>query len=190
MEYEDLIRLSTKGDKLALEALFQLAERLSLENRYEDASKVFRESAISYRIAAFRESGIAQSQDNEVNWLSEELKYIKRWIEQNPTGLRMLPRKIDGISEKYILEVMRDEIWHDDQLGSLIQLLESALEKSGMQFYSPGGSSLRKIISLMCVYFGLNDFGAASLEILEVRILMDLLADEVEKKFSMHHEIK
>ena len=35
----------------------------------------------------------------------------------------------------------------------------------------------------MIAYFGLNTYGLATLESLEVRIGMDLLADEVEKLF-------
>lgn len=183
MDYQELIRLSTKGDQQALEDLFDLAEKLSAEKKHEEASKVFRESAISYRISAFRNSALAGEANGKAYWLDGEIKLIKHWIETNPSGLRPLPKIVEGISEKFILEVLRDEIWPDSQFEGLIPFLESALQNNGIEFYSPGGSSLRQIISLMIAYFGLDTYGSATLELLDVRIGMDQLADEVERRF-------
>jgi len=206
MDYLELIRLSTKGDNQALEDLFALAEKLSAENKHEESSKVFRDSAISYRIAAFRNSGLAESANGEVYWLNEEIKLMKQWIEINPSGFRPLPRIIEGIaSEKIILEILKNEIWPDSQFYTLIKLLEFALQNNGMEFYSPGGSSLRRILHLMEDCFGISlnvsatyfppeariykiKQAAQSIEDLkglplEVRIYLDLLADEVENRF-------
>ena len=166
MDYQELIRLSTKGDKQALEDLFSLGEKLIVEKKYEEASKVFRESAISYRISTFRNSGLAESANGEVYWLNEEIKLMKRWIEINPSGLRPLPRSIEGItSEKIILEILKNEVWPDSQLSTLIQLLEIALQNNGMEFYSPGGSSLRRILHLMEDYFGISPSSSSLPEI-------------------------
>jgi hypothetical protein len=132
---------------------------------------------------------------------------MKRWIEVNPSGLRPLPQIIEGIiSEKIILEILKNEIWPDSQFSTLIQLLEIALQNNGMEFYSPGGSSLRRILQLMEGYFGISlnvsatyfppeariykiKQAAQSIEDLkglplEVRIKVDLLADEIEKRFN------
>lgn len=185
MNYRELIRLSTKGDQQALDDLFALAEKLTAEKKHEEAAKVFRESAISYRISAFRNSALSESSNGKVYWLNEEIKLIKHWIQLNPSGLRPLPRKIDGlISEKIILEILKNEIWPDSQFSSLIQLLETALQNNGMEFYSPGGSSLRRILQLMETYFGINEFCGTYLDYLDVRIYIDLLANEVENRFN------
>jgi hypothetical protein len=203
VEYHELIQLSTKGDKQALNDLFDIGEKLSTEQRHEEASKVFRDSAISYRISAFRNSGLAESANVEVNWLNEEIKLIKHWIKANPSGLRPLPRIIEGITnEKILLDILKIEIWPDNQLSTLIELLESALQNNGMEFYSPGGSSLRIILKLMKVYFGISPSSSSHAEIqthfnqqaaqaledlknspLELRICLDLLADEIEMRF-------
>lgn len=183
MNYQELIRFSTKGDKQALEELFALAEKLSAEKNHEEASKVFREAAISYRISAFRNSGLTGEANGKVYWLNKEIELIKHWLEANPTGLRSLPRIVEGMTKKFILEVLRDEVWPDSQFEGLIPLIESALQNNGAEFSSPGGSSLRQIISLMIAYFGLNAYGSATLDLLEVRIGMDQLADEVERRF-------
>ena len=94
------------------------------------------------------------------------------------------------MSEEFILKVLRDEIWPDSKFEDIVPFVESALQDNGMEFYSPGGSSLRQIITLMIAYFGLNTYGLATLEPLEVRIGMDLLADEVEKLFHASKKIK
>jgi hypothetical protein len=203
MDYQELIRLSTKGDKQALKDLFNLAEKLSDEQKYEESSRVFRDSAISYRISAFRNSGLEETAYGEVNWLNEEIKHIKHWIKANPSGLRPLPRIIEGITnEKIILDILRIEIWPDIQLSTLIEFLENTLQNDGIDFYSPGGSSLRIILKLMKVYFGISPSSSSHAEIqthfnqqaaqaledlknspLELRICLDLLADEIEKRF-------
>lgn len=203
MDYQELVRLSTKGDKQALKDLFNLAEKLSEEQKHEEASKVFRDSAISYRISAFRNSGLGETANGEINWLNEEIKLIKDWIKTNPSGFRPLPRIIEGITnEKIILDILKIEIWSDNQLSTLIQHLESTLQNDGMEFYSPGGSSLRVILKLMKDYFGISPSSSSHAEIqahfnqqaaqalenlkkspLELRICLDLLADEIEKRF-------
>lgn len=208
MDYEELIRLSTKGDEKALEDLFNLAEKLSVKKKHEESTKAFRDAAISYRIAAFRNSGLAESAKGEVYWLNEEIKLMKRWIEINPSGLRPLPRLVEGItSENIILEILKNEIWTDNQFSILIQFLETALQKIRIEFYSPGGSSLRKILQLMNGYFGISPSSSSLPEIqiyfnqqaaqyleylkglpLEVRICLDLLADEVENRFHASNE--
>lgn len=208
MDYEELIRLSTKGDEKALEDLFNLAERLSAKKKYEESTKAFHDAAISYRIAAFRNSGLAESANGEIYWLNEEIKLMKRWIELNPSGLRPLPRVIEGITnEKIILEILKNEIWTDNQLSTHIQLLEIALQNTGMEFYSPGGSSLRRILQLMTGYYGISPSSSSLPEIqiyfnqqaaqyleylkglpLEVRICLDLLADEIENRFHSSNE--
>lgn len=184
MDYQELIRLSTKGDKQALEDLFNLGDSLLADCKLDEASKVFRDSAISYRISAFRNSGLAQSANAEAKQLKEEIELFKRWIEANPNGLRKLPKIVAGISSDFILEELRDRIWPDEKYSALIPYLESVLEKNSMQFYSPGGSSLRRIIALLGDYFGLSSPSwPGFLDHLEVRIGMDQLADEVESRF-------
>jgi hypothetical protein len=190
MDYAELINSATQSDKKALESLFELAEKLSAEQKYEEASIAFRESAICNAI--------------ELHRLNDEVNLIKQWIKANPSGLRPLPRKVEGIvSEKIILEILKNKIWTEHKFHTLVKFLETALHDIlGMEFYSPGGSSLRRILHLMNVYFGMspsnspdyeiqtyfNQKAAAELEYLEglpfeVRMYLDLLADEVENLF-------
>lgn len=187
MKYQELIRLSTKGDQQALEDLFVLAEKHSAEKNYEEASKVFRESAISYRISAFRNSGHAGEANGKAYWLNEEIKLIKHWIEVNLTGLRPVPRIVEGLNKESIFEIVGDEIWpncnYDGEYYVLMSLLETSLDKidSGDM---PANSPLRRILYLMNTYFGLADITWPNyLDSFDVRIWTDLLADEVGRRF-------
>jgi len=52
-----------------------------------------------------------------------------------------------------------------------------------MQFFSPGGSIQRRVVCLLSEAFGVEDFDYAEyLSNLEVRVGLDLLADEVAKR--------
>lgn len=187
MDYLELIRLSTKGDKQALEELFALAEKLSAEKNYEEASKIFRESAISYRISAFRNSGLAGEANGKAYWLNEEIKLIKHWIEVNPTCFRPLPRIVEGLNKERIFKIVGDEIWpnsnYDGEYYVLMSMLETSLDKlDGGDM--PANSPLRRILYLMNIYFGLADITWPNyLDSFDVRIWTDLLADEVERRF-------
>lgn len=184
MDYQELIRISTKGDKQALEDLFALGETLLESGSLEEAVKAFQDAAISYRISASRNIGLAQSAASEAQQLKEEIQLFQRWVKTNPNTLSRLPRAVTGITENFILEELRDRIWPDERYSQLIPYLESALERNGMEFYSPGGSSLRRITSLLGDYFGLCTSPMAKiLDNLDVRIGMDLLADDVESRF-------
>jgi len=190
MDYAEQINSANENNKNALEALFSIAEKLSMESKYEEASKAFRDSAVSNAIEYYR--------------LNDEVKLLKQWIKSNPSGLRPLPRETKGIeSEAIILGILKNEIWTDNQFYPLIKQLEKALQDIlGFEFYSPGGSSLRRILHLMNVYFGINPSTSSMPEIqlyfnqkaaaeldslnglpIEVRIYLDLLADEIEKLF-------
>lgn len=204
MDYQELVHLSTKGDQQALENLFALAEKLSAEKKHEESTKVFRDSAISYRALAFHNSELAESADRKVHWLNEEIKLIKQWIKANPSGLRPLPRIVEGITNEHIFKIVGCEIWPnsnlDGQFCSLISCLESELNKIDGGWYCTAHSELRRILFLMNDYFGpyrpakpmlleyriIMDerciFRLKSLP-LEVRIWADLLADEVERRF-------
>jgi hypothetical protein len=197
MTYEDLINLSTKGNKQALRGLFKLGEALIDKKDFDEASNVFKESAISYRIAAARNIGIANSLLSEVEALKQEVKFTYRWLDSNPNGFKDLPIFLTGINKEFVLQELRDKIWHDKEFENLISYLESSLIKHGMSFYSPGGSSLRRIVGLLNDYFGLtNDIYKKAtnssvkisnvksqfIQHIDVRIGLDLLADEIEKR--------
>lgn len=131
----------------------------------------------------------------------EKMDLIKDWIKQNPFGLRSLPRKIEGMNNKFIFITVDFEIRRESHKGQkfwpLIQLLETALDKRNRidiqllsktmskDIYSYAGANREsEIVFLMEDYFGLRkSMWSSDLEDAEVRIWADLLADEIEKRF-------
>ena len=53
-KYDELVKLSTKGDKKASDELFAYAEESLIENNPVTAAEAFKDTAISYRISVFR----------------------------------------------------------------------------------------------------------------------------------------
>jgi hypothetical protein len=195
VDYLELISLSTKGDKQALEALFAHAEKLSSMNKHEEATKAFKDSAVSYRISAYRNLNLAEEAKVEVNRLSHEIKLLKDLIGANSPKLRPLPRMLDGLTKQFVWETVdyaiANESLINEQLQSLISLLNSTLDEihcnnntlENIDHY--GGATIpSRLTYLMEDYFGLGDspFGS-DLENINVRSLADLLAAEIEKRF-------
>ncbi len=165
MNYQELIRLSTKGDNQGIDDFLSISE----------------------------------SVDGEVQ--KEKIGFIKIWIKSNPHGLRPLPRKIEGMNNRFIFMTVDFEIRRESYEGGkfwpLIQLLETALDKCNgidLELLSKtmsqdidsyaGANRQSEIVFLMEDYFGLGkSLWFSDLENIEVRIWADLLADEIEKRF-------
>lgn len=185
MDSDELIRLSTKGDKQALEDLFKLGETLLTNGNFEEASKVFKESAISYRISASRNSSRAMEANSKADWAKEEVKLIKHWIELNPKGLRTIPRKIEYMNSELLFKILDDYIWpkcnSEEQFHSLMTLLETSLDEIDDKNL-PANSPFRRVYGLMSEYYGMGNLSIFNyLNNPSVQIYADLLAYEIEK---------
>jgi len=181
--YKELSRRATKGDKEALRELFALGQKHEVEHRFEDATAVFRDAAISYRISAFRNLARAEDAESRAAELATVGDIYRRWIEENPKGMRELPRPASIIDSEYILRVLKDDLSRERFFVEVLYFLEDTLAKLGMEFYSPGGSVLRRVWQLLGEVFGLSSSGHSEyLQHMPVRVGLDLLADEIAKR--------
>lgn len=180
--YEELVRRATKGDKVAMDELFAIAEDLLAQQRFQDAAKAFRDAAISYRISAFRNLAHGQAADGRAQWMASVRDIYANWIDQNPRGFRTLPREASGIEDDCIRRVVVEQLLTEKQFINLFRFLEDTLFELGMQFYSPGGSVQRCVIQLLGEAFGLYSADSGYLRRHAVRIALDQIADEVERR--------
>jgi len=181
--YDDLVRYSTKGDKEALRELFALGEQFREESRFEDATKAFRDAGISYRIAAFRNLARAEDAESRAAWSGKVLRIYQKWIEQNPKGMRELPLPIANADFEGIRRVVFDSLSREEEFIEVFVFLENALSSLGMEFYSPGGSPLRRICNLLREAFGLDGAGQSQyLRHTEVRVGIHLVASEIVRR--------
>jgi len=181
-EHDELIRRATKGDKVAMEELFTIGEGLVAQQRFQDAATAFRDAAISYRISAFRNMTHAQDANGRAHWMALVRDIYADWIENNPQGFRALPRQVPGIEYDCIRQVVVDQLLAEEHFIKLFRFLEDTLSKLGMQFYSPGGSIQRRVVQLLGEAFGLSDANSGYLTRNAVRVALDQIADEVEKR--------
>lgn len=199
--YLELISLSTKGDKQALEALLAYAEKLSSKSKHEEAAKAFKDSAISYRISASRNLSRAIEANSKVNQLNQKINILKQLLDTDLSNLKTLPRKLEGLSKKFIWETLEydieNEIIKDEYLESLTSLLNSTLNEAnetekvlGTDDHYAGATLPSTLTHLMEDYFGLGDSTFAfELKNNRVRLLADLLAAEIEKRFLASKEV-
>ena len=182
-QYEELSRRATKGDADALFELFALAEQRKGEGNFNQATVAFRDAAIGYRTFAFRNLDRAKDADSRSAWLAEECNIYRRWIENNPNGLRELPYPATGITRECIRHVVVDQLLEEDSFAALFSFLLTTLSSMGVEFFSPGGSIQRRVCALLGAVFGLE--GSEESEYLRntaVRIALDPIADEVTKR--------
>lgn len=182
-EYQDLSSRATRGEKDALSELFALADEFKNQGKLQDAVEAFRESAIAYRISAFRNLNRAETAESQSAWQTRVNEIYRRWIENNPNGLRKLPFPACGLTTEDITQIAAHELFRDGSFDEIFWFLESKLESLGMQFFSPGGTIQRRVCSLLTEVFGLADGSNSDyLENIDVRIGLDLLAAEITKR--------
>jgi hypothetical protein len=171
MDYQELIKLFTKGDQQALKDLLVYAKSLNEEN-----------------------------------------KLLERWIEKSSLSPNLLPRIVEGMNKRFIFTTVDYDIYHESDVGGqlwpLTSLLNSALDEidgvnsiEGSKEHYAGATTPSRLAYVMEGYFGMspssspvpeiqayfNERVTQSLEYLralplEVRILIELLADEVERR--------
>ena len=182
-QYQELSRRASKGDADALFELFALAEQRKGEGNFNQATVAFRDAAIGYRTFAFRNLDRVKDADSRSAWLAEECNIYRRWIENNPNGLRELPYPAAGITRECIRHVVVDQLLEEDSFAALFSFLLTTLSSMGVEFFSPGGSIQRRVCALLGAVFGLE--GSEESECLRntaVRIALDPIADEVTKR--------
>jgi len=181
--YEELSRRATKGDEIALRELFALPEQYNGEKNFQDAAVAFRDAAIAYRISAFRNLARAEDAENRAAWSSVVRNIFKRWIDDNPSGLRELPYCAQGVTRDCIRDVVVIQLLHEESFALVFLFLEESVSSMGMQFFSPGGRIQRRVWWLLGEVFGLEGGeGAKYLRDISVRVGLDLIADEVAKR--------
>ena len=182
---DQLIGSATKGDKESLRALFALGEQLLIDGNLDEAVKIFRESAICYRIAAFRNSALHEETERSERELKSFIDKYNEWFNRPEEIFPPLPRFFDGMTKKIATAIIRDEIQEDEAMLPLLRFIAFALKKHGAIFSSPGASDIRQIRNHLCDYFGLGLNRENYLNYPDVRTGMDLLADEVARRYSL-----
>lgn len=181
--YEEISRLATKGDNDAIRELFKLAELRESEGNFKDASILFRESAIAYRISASRNLARIDDVHQEIMRLMVASDIYKKWIENNPNGLRELPYSIPSISRQCIRDIVVGQLLDNETFIPIFYFLEDKLSEMGMTFFSPGGSIQRRVCGLLAEMFGLDGMDTSEfIRNTAVRVGLDLLADEIANR--------
>jgi hypothetical protein len=170
---EELVRRAVMdGDATALDQLTVLGQQHEAAGRFEDASKVFRAVAGAYRLCAEeseRRSALARS-------------VYQKWFDAHLCELRDWSSHAQNVDSECIRSVIVEQLWDNEQFNSVFIYLEEVLTELGMQFYSPGGSSKRRIWNLLTELFGLEErsqYFSKYLDSEAVRVGLDLLASEV-----------
>jgi hypothetical protein len=188
--YEEISRLATKGDANALRDLFKIAEGHESEECFQKATISFRDAAIAYRISAFRNLARAEEAEQQVAQLSVNCDVYKKWIESNPNGMRKLPYQIPGITTQHIKKVVVDQLVKDESFAPIFKFLYYSLSALEMEFFSPGGTLQRRAYWLVGEVFGFEgrEDAAKFLNDISVRVCLDLLADEVVRRYQIYQE--
>jgi hypothetical protein len=186
-QYKELESLALKGDPDALRELFRYAEKLNKENRDAEAIVAYRDAAIAYRVSASRNLARAEDAERSARWASVRDEIYRKWIEDNPNGMRDLPFSAQGIDREFIRKLVIEELLRDDAFIHYFYYLEYVLMKMGEEFHSPGGSIQRRVITLLAEMFGLGRWYSYPHSI-EVRVGLDPLADVIARRFQNPNE--
>jgi hypothetical protein len=212
-DYQDLINSTTRVDRQSLVDFLSFAEKLCTENKHEESTKVFRDPSIFYRIAVNTytitepDNSEAYQLNERCKLIKRWIKAHPTGISPLPRIIDGLTPWFIFCTVDYDILNERDtggESW------PLFPLIESALCGSSCVDDTPhvqtsGHGSPSAVTVQMEDYFGLrsdyspkllpveawiekNQQAEQSLEYLnglplEVRIWVDLLADEIERQF-------
>ena len=186
--YEELIRLSTKGDKKATEQLYSIGEELLIEGEVAKAATGFKDAAISYRIAAFRNSAQLETSQGKVQQLIKEMDIFREWFLAFPNGQVALPKVNAGVDKKAIEKAIYGEIKYplEPEVSKIYWFLDAALAESNEDFARLNGNRPLYISEMLFSYFGLPSRVDINLinATVDVQVGMDLLARKIEEKLS------
>jgi hypothetical protein len=183
-KYNELETRALKGEPDGLRVLFRYAERLDREDKDSEAIVAYRDTAIAYRISASRNLARDEDSEKHANWLTVRNEIYRKWIEDNPDGMRDLPFTAPGITRGFILKVVVEELQREATFIQYFYYLQEVLTDMGESFFSPSGSIQRRVITLLAEVFGLAR-GYSYPDSIEVRVALDPLADEVAKRWQI-----
>lgn len=186
-QYKELENRALEGDPDALRELFRFAEKLNKENKHSEAMVAYRDAAIAYRLSASRNLARAEDAERSARLASVRDEIYRKWIEDNPNGMRDLPFSAPGIDREFIRKLVIEELLRDDAFIHYFFYLEDVLLGMGERFHSPGGSIQRRVITLLAEMFGLGR-GYSYPQSVEVRVGLDPLAAEVATRFQNLNE--
>ena len=198
IKYDELVRLSTKGDKKASDELFAYGGESLIANNPVTAAEAFKDAAISYRISVFRTGAEFETSQKKAHQLMEDVDIFREWILAFPNGRIAIPKVIAGLDQKAIETVIYGAVedhWKTTYRGKLpldlafspiYGFLDSALAKSNEDFARLNGNRPLYVTEMLFSYFGVpsrRDLNLINATI-DVRVGIDLLARKIEERFS------
>ena len=175
----DLMHAATTGDRQAIQALMDLGEGYLKEGDLTSAAQAFKEAAISYRIDAFRQTANYEEEYAQSRWSLRIIEQIfVNWLEARPHLIPSKRPEILNIPDAKLIEMLRSS--EHQEISVVIVFLEQTLQLMGVHFYSPGGSSVRRIHQLLRAFGGNEDDWAKQfLSDVRVRLAIDQLTDRL-----------
>jgi hypothetical protein len=178
-----LAGLTLRGNERALAELFDKGAGNFDAGRFREAAEAYREAATKLRLEAGDMAARVEKAERALQGAARMRDAYKAWIDAHPSGIQPLPYDARGFGWERIQEVLVSDMPRDP-LGSVaIRLLATALEARGVEFYSPGGSVLRRSMGMLRACFG---FGRPEdcphVEDRDVRIALDILADAIRDR--------
>ena len=185
---EDLSIRAIKGDPDAVNVLFDIAKDCEKNEQYENAAMAYREMAFACRILASRSSAEKAEVEDKLHDMTVTRAIYAWWVKEHPDGMKKLPYPPSGIDREFIRRTAIEELLPDEKFYYVFYFLEDVLTDMGMEFYSPGGSIQRRVWGMLEIVFGLEkDYPPYTkfLQSTAVRIGLDLLADEIERRYAV-----
>ena len=187
MKVEDLSIRAIKGDTDAVGTLWNIAKDCEKNKQYENAAIAYREMAFACRILASRSREEKAEVEAELHGMTVARAIYAWWVKEHPDGMKKLPYSSSGIDSEFIRRTVIEELLPDEKFYFVFYFLEDVLLEMGMKFSSPGGSIQRSIWGMLEFVFGLEEDYPPYTKFLQstaVRIGLDLLADEIERRYA------
>ena len=184
---EGLSIRAIKGEPDAVNTLFDIAKDCEKNEQYENAAMAYREMAFACRILASRSREEKAEVEDKLARREVSLAIAAWWIGEHPDGMKELPRLPSGIDNEFIRRTTIDELLPDEKFNLVFRYFEDVLTRMGMEFYSPGGSLQRRVWGMLNIMFGLDKNSPPYTKFHQanaVRVGMDLLADEIERRYA------
>lgn len=173
----DLLQRSTQGDREAIQALMELGDDYLKEGDIANAARAFKEAAISFRIDAFRQRTRLEEEEKESGWQKDLIENLfLGWLRANSKVLPAKRPEILEIPEGKLAQILQSGELADRSIA--VDFLVETLMSLGVEFYSPGGSPMRRILQLLRAFGGdERSWGREFLDDVRVRIALDHLVD-------------
>ncbi len=175
---EELIQRTGKGDHEAIASLMKLGESYLERSETEKAAQAFKGAAMAYRIEAYRNMTHYAAECATSQWLREILEQVYvRWFRVNGAPARKQWPEIGGMSDKRLSRILNSPEL-SQAVATHLQFLPQTLKGMGVEFFSPGGSEIRRVFQLLRVVGGGKDAWAERLmDDPRVRVALEAIAD-------------